>query len=252
MTAQEFLDSVQYSEGGLEAYQQVFGRDFISPGGPDSARELVASLGLPRGSLVLDVCCGVGGSAFLMAQEFGLRVEGLDLSNNMLKQARERCRELGLESQVSFLQGDCLELDIGARYDAVYSRDAFMHISDKARLLNRLEQSLKPGGKLLFTDYCCGPRPWTPEFEQYLSQRHYHMASVEEYVKLLEAAGFTSVEGQNRQSEFVAILETELTRMAQLQLAPEEVEGLKASWLAKLERARRGEHTWGRFQARKS
>lgn len=245
MKQQEFLDSVQYSPASLAAYQEVFGRDFISPGGPDSARELLGSLNLPEGSLVLDVCCGVGGSAFLMAREFGWQVHGLDLAGNTLALARQRCKELGLQAKVTFHQGDCLEFEADGIYDAVYSRDAFMHIEDKARLMQVLYRCLKPGGKLLFTDYCCGPRPWTPEFEQYLQQRQYHMVTVEDYVALLKDAGFQGVQGQNRQQPFVRVLETELARMEKLELESEVLEGLRLSWQAKLERARRGEHTWG-------
>ena len=44
-------------------------------------------------------------------------------------------------------------------FDAVYSRDALLHVNDKAALFARAFAWLKPGGRLLVTDYarwaCC-------------------------------------------------------------------------------------------------
>lgn len=43
---QEFLDHGQYNRAGIEAYEAAFGRDFVSPGGADLARPLIACLEL--------------------------------------------------------------------------------------------------------------------------------------------------------------------------------------------------------------
>ena len=50
---------------------------------------------------VLDVGCGIGGSAFLMAQEYDASVIGMDLSSNMINIALERAAEFN-DSRVSF------------------------------------------------------------------------------------------------------------------------------------------------------
>ena len=82
---QDFLDSSQYQTNSILEYERVYGEDFVSPGGKDLAHELIARLGLEAGARVLDVGCGLGGSAFVMARDFGLRVDGIDLSKNMLE-----------------------------------------------------------------------------------------------------------------------------------------------------------------------
>ena len=69
---QEFLDSSQYLESSILQYESIYGEDFVSPGGREVASELIASMGLEPGSRVLDVGCGLGGSAFLMARDFAL------------------------------------------------------------------------------------------------------------------------------------------------------------------------------------
>ena len=84
-----------------------------------------------------------------MARDFGLRVDGIDLSKNMLALARQKLEAHGLGDSVSLQWGDCLELDCEDRYDAIYSRDVFLHISDKAGLFRVLYAALRPGGQPL-------------------------------------------------------------------------------------------------------
>lgn len=243
----DFLDTVQYTPASIGDYEAVWGEGFISPGGAEKAREMLGSLGLPRGACLLDVCCGVGGSAFLMAEELGWRVVGVDLSRNMVEVARRRCRERGLEGQVQISQGDALALKFEGEFDAVYSRDAFLHIHDKPVLLEGLFRSLKPGGKLIFTDYCCGERPWSDSFRDYVEEREYCLHTVYDYVSLLREAGFEEVIGEDLTGEFIGTLKDDLRRIAE----KEAQQALKGPWEAKLQRSLAGEQRWAIFAAQR-
>ena len=53
------------------------------------AREFIEELNLQPNSTILDAGCGLGGSAFLMAEQFGLSVDGIDLSENMIRIAQK-------------------------------------------------------------------------------------------------------------------------------------------------------------------
>ena len=97
---QAFLDSGQYTHEAILKYELVYGANFVSPGGKRCTDGLIGRLGLKPGSRVLDVGCGLGGSAFLMKQKFGLKVDAIDLSDNMLKFAQLRLTEAGLTGQV--------------------------------------------------------------------------------------------------------------------------------------------------------
>ena len=248
MTDSSFLDENQYTESGISEYEKVFGQDFVSPGGGDTASRFLSELELPADSLVLDLCCGLGGASFLMAQKFGWRVEGLDLSQNMLRRAQSRCRELKLEDRVSFTHGDCLRMDRPSRYEAIYSRDSFLHIPPKDDLCQVLFRSLKPGGKLLFTDYCCGPKPWSDEFEAYVNLHRYHLVSVEQYEVELRNAGFQVLEAKDNSPEFLRTLECELEKIGSLTDLTNRAE-LEAGWKAKIARCKSGEQRWGKFCA---
>jgi phosphoethanolamine N-methyltransferase len=235
-----YLDASQYQIEAIAKYEAVYGEHFISPGGADSARACIARLDLKPGMRVLDVGCGLGGSAFLMAREHGVAVHGIDVSANMLASARERLRALGLASQVTLEHADVLALPATARYDVIYSRDVFLHIHDKARLMARLHRMLSPGGLLFFTDYGRGEAKSGAEFAAYIAQRQYDLRTIGEYRALLEQAGFVQVMAQDHTAEFVSILQVELARIADDAAHAD----TRRSWLDKIERARRGEHRW--------
>lgn len=247
----ECLDSEQYSEPSIRAYEAVYGRDFVSPGGKTMAHELITRLRLNSGARVLDAGCGLGGSAFLMAREFGARVDAVDLSHNMVAMAQSRCDELGLNDLVRLQHGNCLDLQRHDYYDAVYSRDVFLHIHDKARLFEVLLGALRPGGRLLFTDYCCGGKPWSEEFSHYVKMRAYSLLTLPQYVALLESAGFTDVGSSDWTSRFRAILDMELTRIRGANMDDRMRTKLEGGWEAKLRRVGAGDQRWGLLEARR-
>jgi cyclopropane fatty-acyl-phospholipid synthase-like methyltransferase/glutaredoxin len=245
----EELDTTQYSLDSIRLYEAVFGEDFVSPGGYTMAVELINRLQLQPGCRVLDVGCGLGGSAFVMAHEFGLIVDGIDLSNNMLLVAEEKRQAHQLTDRVKFEHGDCLQLDCSNHYDAIYSRDVFLHISDKSRLFSVLYAALKPGGKLLFTDYCCGEKPWGDAFVEYVQDRGYCLHTLSEYTDLIAQQGFVEVHQADMTDRFIDILRNDINTIEALDLSEQVRSKLKKSWQGKLTRAESGDHRWGLFTA---
>jgi phosphoethanolamine N-methyltransferase len=246
---QEFLDTSQYLTSSILQYEAVYGEDFVSPGGRQMATELIGRMGLVPGSRVLDVGCGLGGSAFLMAREYGLQVEGIDLSKNMLELANAKLSAYGLAENVKLKCGDCLELECAECYDAVYSRDVFLHIEDKHRLFSVLKKSLHPGGQLLFTDYCCGDQPWSEDFSAYVKDRGYCLHTLSDYAGLIAEAGFEQVDYEDITDRFIEILESDLERIAGMNIDDTDRVKLEQSWSQKVRRSRAGDHRWGLFTA---
>nr|BAU37045.1 phosphoethanolamine N-methyltransferase [Chlamydomonas asymmetrica] len=149
-----FLDSQQYASDNIARYEAVFGHGFTSPGGAESAAELSAMLGLKGGERVLDVGCGVGGSTYAISEAYGCHCHGLDLSVNAVLAALERATGRP-GADVTFEVADCMvrEYEAGS-FDVVYSRDVLLHVADKAALVRKFYNWLKPGGRILITDYC--------------------------------------------------------------------------------------------------
>ncbi len=245
------LDATQYQPRAIEQYEAVYGRNFVSPGGLESARNCIGRLGLRQGMHVLDVGCGLGGSAFCMAREHGVSVLGIDISANMIESARQRLEDEGLERLVTLEQQDVMALDMtrhAGRYQVVYSRDAFLHIHGKARLFERLRQLLSLGGLLFFTDYCCGEGLPSPAFAAYMRDRQYDLRTVRQYQRLLEDAGFAQAHAQDHTAQFLNILDIELSRIGH----DAEHAAIRQSWIDKIGRAQAGEQGWCWGEGRRS
>ncbi|HEY5700459.1 MAG TPA: methyltransferase domain-containing protein [Gammaproteobacteria bacterium] len=247
----EFLDTGQYTDESISKYERVYGRDFVSPGGIDTAREFIQRLDLRSGMRVLDAGCGLGGAAFLMAQEFGASVTGVDLSANMIRRADARCRSLGLGDRVSFSREDVVKLDFSNEFDVVHSRDVFLHITDKPTLFATLHRTLKPGGCLLVTDYCRGDRKSSKEFERYVTERGYDLLDLDGYAARIRQAGFYNVVAEDLTEQFIAIHHRELDGLVNKDHGETDLTELIVGWRDKIQRAHRGEQRWGLFSALK-
>ncbi|MFM1921293.1 MAG: hypothetical protein RLZZ303_2927 [Candidatus Hydrogenedentota bacterium] len=249
-------ESSQYSDQSVYRYEVIFGKDFISTGGLESTQELCATLGLAPGQTVLDVGSGVGGSAFYMAETYGVAVHGVDLLGGLVEQANQRAVERGLE-KVRFTQGDIMTADIpeGA-YDLVYSRDALLYIEDKLGLYQRLRRFLKPGGQLFVTDYSCGPEPLADDFTAYAAEAGYYLHPPAGYGNVLQEAGYDDVVAEDRTADFIAIMAREMKRVEEVCSGPEpaltaEDQGyLLSRWARKIDWCRAGHMRWAHLRAR--
>uniref|UniRef100_V9KTI7 phosphoethanolamine N-methyltransferase n=1 Tax=Callorhinchus milii TaxID=7868 RepID=V9KTI7_CALMI len=256
-TFQKFLDNSQYSRVGILRYEKVFGRGFVSTGGLETTKEFVTMLKLEAGQQVLDVGCGIGGGDFYMAKTCGVEVLGMDLSSNMVEIAMERALEEDTKL-VQFEIADATKRNFPEHsFDVVYSRDTILHIADKPALFRKFYEWLKPGGKLLVTDYCCGERPWTEIFEAYVKQRNYNLQTVRVYAQVLEGSGFVRVQALDRTDQFVGILNRELERIRGIQsefvqeFSEQDYDCIVSGWRQKLHRCALGEQRWGVFYAEK-
>ena len=163
------------------------------------------------------------------------------------EETHERLQEINIDSRVTFEFGDILEHGADSIYDVAYSRDAFLHIPEKAKLFQTLMRALKPGGLLFFTDYCWGEGEHSEEFLAYVAQRGYDLHTVSDYGKLIEQAGFVDVQAMDKTPLFGDYLELELAKLPNDGSLPE----IRKSWQEKLVRNRKGEQGWGWFMARR-
>ena len=112
---------------------------------------LIEIMGLPVGARVLDVPCGQGRHAHLLA-EAGYRVRGVDLSRDLLAVAKRR----GTSSNLQYTRADMRRLPRAwtERFDAVAnlftSFGFFLEPEDDARVIREFARVLAPGGLLVW------------------------------------------------------------------------------------------------------
>lgn len=112
---------------------------------------VIELLGLPAGARILDVPCGQGRHAHLLA-EAGFRLDGLDYSRHLLAAARAR----GTGPTLRYHRGDMRQLPARwtGRFDAVVnlftSFGFFADPRDDAATVAEWARVLKPGGTLIW------------------------------------------------------------------------------------------------------
>jgi cyclopropane fatty-acyl-phospholipid synthase-like methyltransferase len=127
--------------------------------------KLIREKKIKKGS-VLDMCSGDGTNSIYLASK-GFKVVGVDISSKAVEIARERCKKRNVMCNYSV--GDILRIKSDKKFDFVFDRGCFHHISNKnkpkyARLVNRL---LKKKGKFFLL--CFSDR--NPPFEKNLSKK---------------------------------------------------------------------------------
>jgi ubiquinone/menaquinone biosynthesis C-methylase UbiE len=109
-----------------------------------------------RGPRVLEV--GVGTGINLPFYPTHMQITAIDLSPRMLKRARTRANQLGVD--VDLREADAQALPFpDASFDTVVATCVFCSVPDPALGLTELRRVLKPGGQLLLLEHVLSHRP---------------------------------------------------------------------------------------------
>ena len=164
----------------------------------DFVKEMVRWGAIDRcapGTTLLDVGCGIGGSARILAKDYGFDVTGVTISSQQVARATELTPA---NISAKFMVDDAMALSFPDNsFDVVWSLEAGPHMPDKAIFARELLRVLKPGGRLVVGDWNQRDdrqKPlnvWEkPVMKQLLDQwSHPKFSSIEEFAELLEATG---------------------------------------------------------------
>jgi arsenite methyltransferase len=139
------------------AYQTDFARlllgDSFHPGGLPLTERLGNLLVLSPRDHVLDIACGRGESAILLATQFGCRVTGIDLGETNVAHATSRAEAANVSTLVRFKLGDAERLDCpDASFDVVLCECAFCTFPNKQAATREFARVLRSGGRLGLSD----------------------------------------------------------------------------------------------------
>jgi trans-aconitate methyltransferase len=104
--------------------------------------DLLALLAPQPGERILDLGCGTGQLSAAIAGS-GAHVIGLDLSAEMLNQAR------GNYPEIEFVQGDASDFALDAPVDAIFSNAALHWVKNAEGVGASVARALKPGGRFV-------------------------------------------------------------------------------------------------------
>ncbi len=137
-------------------------------------RVFAAETGLERGDRALDVCCGTGELALIMALQVGEEgaVEGVDFSERMLEVGRRKVRARRL-SNVTLRFGDALNLPYADdSFDCAAIGFALRNVADIERCLAEMARVVRPGGRVISLEIS---RPESPLVRLPFQLYFYHL-----------------------------------------------------------------------------
>ncbi len=129
---------------------------------------ILGMLGNVRNRNILDVACGTGYFAKILKDK-GANVVGVDISEKMIKIAKEKYEETGIK----FLVRDAKDLEgiASNQFEFVISNMSFHAIKDVSETIDEIARVIQTGGKLIFSI----PHPWTQEAETVKERDQYYL-----------------------------------------------------------------------------
>jgi ubiquinone/menaquinone biosynthesis C-methylase UbiE len=177
----------------LAPYDQFHGR------GLEATEDVAALMRAAPGSHWLDIGSGIGGPARYLAQRFGCRFTGIDLTPEFCEVARDLTRRLGLHARADFQVGNALAMPFADKaFDGACSMNVSMNIDDKAAFYREIHRVLRPGADLILSELATGdgrpleyPTPWAAEAGASF------LVTLEQTIAGLAAAGFEIVHARS-------------------------------------------------------
>ena len=211
------MSDVHYPPRMIAMLQAVWGKGFLSPGGPAEVARVIGDHDL-TGASVLDIGCGAGGIDIALVQAHGAAyVTGLDVEDPVIDHARGLIDAAGLNARIGLVKVAPGPLPFPpGTFDVVFSKDSIVHIPDKTTLMAEVFRVLKPGGRFLASDGLIGTEGApSPQMAAYIAAEglDFGMASPARYRAAMEGVGFLHVETVSRNAWYRVTAREELARL---------------------------------------
>src|SRR5262245_10421557 len=116
-------------------------------------RRRAEAAGIDPGQRALDVGCGVGFDASLLAELVGPggHVVGIDASATMVERAMAHFASSGLPLEFRTADAQALPFDDGS-FDVVWTERVLVHVADPAAVVREMLRVVRPGGRMVIAE----------------------------------------------------------------------------------------------------
>jgi sarcosine/dimethylglycine N-methyltransferase len=196
-----FFDSTVHGDGGLHVHYGLF-----QPGSESTTEathatvalmvrllQTVGGVTLTPHTRILDLGAGLGGPMHQVVASSGCQAVCLNLCEKQNETNQQQVARLGLDAQITVLQGDMRELpsDWAETFDVVWSQDAFLHNEEKGQILKEAYKVLKRGAILVFSDIMAADNCSQLNVRSFQQRNHVtELGSPGIYTTLLQQAQF--------------------------------------------------------------
>lgn len=142
---------------------------------------------------ILDVGCGSGLQMYeLLSHHPSIKITGVDLSDEMLKKARDKLSTFPPE-RYKIIRGDVKDIKFRNNFDRVIMIDLLGHLNDPLKVCKKLYSALKKDGRMVIItpSECCLYRVLKYPFMAYKPPTRFY--SKKEIRELLNNAGFNKI-----------------------------------------------------------
>lgn len=173
----------------------------IHIGGFVSSMDLAEKAKIGKGMKGVDFCCCNGaGMRFLVRFCQVASMTGVDATETVINQCKERCRNEKLSGSVTCILANVCSSGLpSAAFDFVWGEDAWCYVEDKGALIREAVRIVKSGGTIAFTDWVEGPSGLTDsQAQRFLTFMKFpNIQDIQGYKKLLQANGCDIVYAQD-------------------------------------------------------
>ena len=166
---------------------------------------------------VLDVGCGIGGTARFLASRYGCRVTGVDLTPEYVEVGNSLNARVGLADQIELRLANALHLPFEeASFDRAMLLHVGMNIPDKPQLCAEVGRVVKPGGMFALYDVMrAADAPLIYRVPWAQTAATSFVETPDEYRRALEAAGFDIMSERSRHEFALTFFRRMKARVAQ-------------------------------------
>jgi len=211
---------------GLEAMKKasdvssidlLAGVDEFHMGGRPATKALADQLNLNSDHKVLDVGCGLGGTARYLASTYDCQVSGIDLTPEYIEVGNRLNKGLTLDDQINLSVASATDMPFGeAQFDRASMLHVGMNIADKAGLMAEVGRVVKSGGVFAIFDVMrVGPEPVEYPVAWAADESTSFVGSVDDYTGALVDAGFEIVDVVEKAEIALKFFEAIKARLAQ-------------------------------------
>ena len=205
----------EYHDTAVAMLELIWGDGFMAPGGVGNVAKMIKGLDL-EGRRVLDIGCGLGGPACVLAGDYGAYVVGIDLEPPLIKRSQMRAAKLVVDDRTEFMVVEPGSLNFEDNsFDLVISSGAMTQTADKLTMFRDCLRVLKPGGAFSLYDWMKCEGEYSDDMRYWFEMEGltYAMVTLGQQESLLITAGFEAVSVRDHSSWYTAKVDEEYRRL---------------------------------------
>jgi ubiquinone/menaquinone biosynthesis C-methylase UbiE len=145
----------------------IIGLPILHPGGLKSTEEMANLCNINENTKVLDIACGKGTNDYYLTKRFKCSVVGIDIDENLIKQARELAKKKKLENKLTFEVANAESLPFpDNEFDVTIFQAVLIMVNDQEKAIREAIRVTKPNGYIGILELTWKKQPPKEFFEE--------------------------------------------------------------------------------------